>query len=128
MANLLTPDEVAAAYRKVSLYINSSSSPTERLFRKQRCFPVLYNSSPAQLVEFAKNLPSIPTGPDYAWHVTYYYLATGMEGRPDEEDHGIVMAPTAYDAKLIVARRCSKGDAALESWYMSCLEAVRYHG
>lgn len=29
------------------------------------------------------------------WRVTYYYLATGMEGRPDVEDYGIHEAETA---------------------------------
>ena len=39
------------------------------------------------------------------FHVTYYYLATGMEGRADSRDYGIVEAESADEAKDIVARR-----------------------
>src|SRR5262245_32835757 len=35
---------------------------------------------------------------DMPWHVTYYYLATGMEGRPDMEGSGVHMAPSAEAA------------------------------
>jgi hypothetical protein len=39
------------------------------------------------------------------WRVRYYYLATGMEGRPDEEDFGVVEAPSVEAAKDSVAQR-----------------------
>ena len=39
------------------------------------------------------------------YHVTYFYLATGMEGRPDEEDYGIVEAESPEEAKNIIGRR-----------------------
>lgn len=32
------------------------------------------------------------------YHVTYYYLATGMEGVPDRKDYGVVSAETAQAA------------------------------
>jgi hypothetical protein len=125
----LTPEQVAAAFRKVSLYINSAPTSAERNKRKRECFAALYTAIPQQLVDFATRLPDqSPPRSMSAWHVTYYYLATGMEGHADEEDHGVVMAATAEDAKRDVARRCSHGDPELESWYMSCLRADRYHG
>jgi hypothetical protein len=37
--------------------------------------------------------------------VTYFYLATGMEGIPDIVDHGIVEANSPEEAKDIVALR-----------------------
>lgn len=33
------------------------------------------------------------------YHVTYFYLATGMEGRADKRDYGIVEAESEKDAK-----------------------------
>jgi hypothetical protein len=39
------------------------------------------------------------------WHVRYRYLATGMEGRADQEDHGTVEAATAEEAKDIMSMR-----------------------
>ena len=32
------------------------------------------------------------------YHVTYYYLATGMEGRADTADYGVVEATTSQEA------------------------------
>lgn len=32
------------------------------------------------------------------WQVNYYYLATGMEGRADKEDYGVVDAVTSDEA------------------------------
>ena len=37
------------------------------------------------------------------YHVTYYYLATGMEGCADQKDFGIVVAETPDAAKDRVA-------------------------
>ena len=34
----------------------------------------------------------------HTYHVTYYYLATGMEGRADTADHGYVQAWSAKEA------------------------------
>ena len=39
------------------------------------------------------------------YHVTYYYLATGMDGRADDRDHGYVTASSAADACRIVGDR-----------------------
>jgi len=37
------------------------------------------------------------------FHVTYYYLATGMDGRADQRDYGTVEADTSDEAKEIAA-------------------------
>ena len=55
------------------------------------------------------------------FRVTYYYLATGMEGRPDEQDYGNVQADSADEAKNIVT--CMHGGASPE-WFKGCLTAV----
>jgi hypothetical protein len=39
------------------------------------------------------------------YHVTYYYLATGMEGIADEKDYGIIEAKNCDDAIDIVANK-----------------------
>ncbi len=39
------------------------------------------------------------------YHVTYFYLATGMDGIADTKDHGIVEASTKQEAMEIVAQR-----------------------
>lgn len=39
------------------------------------------------------------------FHVTYFYLATGMEGIPDTKDYGIIEADSAEDAKTIVTNK-----------------------
>ena len=58
------------------------------------------------------------------WHVTYYYLATGMEGRPDVEDYGVIAADNAAEAKEKAARRrhpkMSQRDL---DWCIGCLSA-----
>lgn len=41
------------------------------------------------------------------YHVTYYYLATGMEGHADTADYGLVEASSAEDASNIVGKRIS---------------------
>lgn len=38
------------------------------------------------------------------YHVTYYYLATGMEGRADTYDYGVVYANSKEEAIKKVAR------------------------
>jgi len=58
------------------------------------------------------------------WHVTYYYLATGMEGRPDVEDYGVVEAPDKNAAKLKAARqRHPKMSQRDIDWCVGCLTA-----
>lgn len=64
-----------------------------------------------------------------AWHVTYYYLATGMEGRADTHDYGIVYADTESEAKDIIVRReqaeCDPPIGFPSEFFKSCLEAKR---
>lgn len=47
---------------------------------------------------------SAPWASTMIYHVTYSYLATGMEGKADIRDHGVVKANSAEEAKDIVAR------------------------
>lgn len=56
------------------------------------------------------------------YHVTYYYLATGMEGEADTRDYGLVEAPTAKIACEIIAERDTP-DNELRDWIMGCLHA-----
>jgi hypothetical protein len=58
------------------------------------------------------------------YHVTYYYLATGMEGRPDIEDYGYINADSPEQARDHAAR--SKHPSLSESdiqWCIGCLTA-----
>lgn len=57
------------------------------------------------------------------FHVTYYYLATGMEGHADERDYGMVDAATADEAKTKVADHQCKGDSDTRSFFIGCLRA-----
>lgn len=59
------------------------------------------------------------------FHVKYYYCVTGMEGRADEKDYGIIDAPSAHEAKHMVAKQ-THPDASEERirWIMSCLSAT----
>lgn len=43
------------------------------------------------------------------WHVTYYYLATGMEGVAATKDYGIVEAETEEEAIAKIANAFQKG-------------------
>jgi|WetSurSiteA1Bulk_404760.scaffolds.fasta_scaffold347448_1 hypothetical protein len=70
------------------------------------------------------------------YHVTFFYLATGMEGIPDERDFGIIIAPTHFVAKLkVLEKYFSPDDYYLEpcklspqgftswEWIIVCLNA-----
>lgn len=66
------------------------------------------------------------------YHITYFYLATGMEGIPDTDDFGIVLAENEDEAKNIIIEiestkalnnRGSKWSDSDKSWYKSCLSA-----
>ena len=63
------------------------------------------------------------------YHVTYFYLATGMEGRPDTKDYGIVVAEDEEGAKNIVTTLQEHKEEPgwtvkqLDSWFKSCLSA-----
>ena len=39
------------------------------------------------------------------YHVTYYYLATGMEGLADTHDYGVIWAMSKEEAINLVAKR-----------------------
>jgi hypothetical protein len=54
------------------------------------------------------------------YHVTYFYLATGMEGIPDMKCFGIVEADSKRKAKESVIDQYGFKD---RDWYMSCLSA-----
>lgn len=60
------------------------------------------------------------------WHVTYYYLATGMEGRADTRDYGEVEADSANAAKDKVIQREFPGTSPQNrEWIKGCLTAER---
>jgi len=57
------------------------------------------------------------------WSVTYYYLATGMEGHPDTADYGVVLAATAADARNKVAQDRFPHDEKAKQFFFGCLTA-----
>lgn len=58
----------------------------------------------------------------FQYHVTYFYLATGMEGVPDTRDLGIVSARSEEDARRKAAEDMTpSGDKATIEWTMGCL-------
>lgn len=60
------------------------------------------------------------------YHVTYFYLATGMDGIPDKEDYGIVTADTEDMAKEIAAKnRHPKMSRQDLDWVKGCLSVRR---
>lgn len=63
-----------------------------------------------------------------SFHVTYFYLASGMEGHAETTDYGVVQADTASKACEIVADRETRRmrgylDSNLRSWMLGCLTA-----
>lgn len=66
------------------------------------------------------------------FRVRYFYLATGMEGRPDEEDHGEVEATSAEAARDVVAMReypidkmyGPNGIYSTREFFRGCLSAI----
>lgn len=60
------------------------------------------------------------------WHVTYYYLATGMEGRADTRDYGVVSAETADEAmNKVIEREFPSTSPQNKEWMKGCLSAER---
>jgi len=60
------------------------------------------------------------------YHVTLYYLASGMEGNPMTEDFGAVHARDAEAAKDSVISARYAGDSASDQEFMrGCLTAKR---
>lgn len=63
-----------------------------------------------------------PPNYDFTFHITYYYLATGMEGHADIHDYGEVTAKNQLEAKRKVAEReCKNPQDRL--FFMGCLSA-----
>lgn len=56
------------------------------------------------------------------YHVTYYYLATGMEGIADIRDYGVISASSPEDACNQIAVREEPNHVA---WMLSCLSASK---
>lgn len=67
------------------------------------------------------------------FHVTYFYLASGMEGMADERDFGVVEANTPEQAKDFVAAREYPTDImygpnnsySTREFFRGCLSAER---
>lgn len=58
------------------------------------------------------------------FHVTYFYLATGMEGREDRKDYGIINADSEDDAKEIAVQlRHPTSSRQDKDWIKGCLTA-----
>jgi len=55
------------------------------------------------------------------YHVTYYYLATGIEGRADTEDFGLIFANSAQDAINIIGlqRSPKEKNETYRNWGLS---------
>lgn len=52
------------------------------------------------------------------WHLTYYYLATGMEGRADTKDYGYFYTNTREEA----IEECAKYYQNGSNWGLSAKE------
>ena len=60
------------------------------------------------------------------WRITYFfYLATGMEGKPDVRDYGIVEANSAFEACVKSAKQHNPNHPDLEEWDRGCLRATK---
>ena len=58
------------------------------------------------------------------YHVTFYYLASGMEGHADRRDYGVVEAKSEKDAKCkAIGAQWPDADDATKSFVLSCLTA-----
>ena len=60
------------------------------------------------------------------YHVTYYYLATGMDGRPQTKDYGHVYANSVDEAKTTAMK--SNGEDTNCTFTRSCLTAKLVSG
>lgn len=63
----------------------------------------------------------------YPYHVTFFYLATGMEGHADTRDYGIFYANSEDEAKdkAINQNGGRMFDRSTWAWTKSCLTAKR---
>lgn len=57
------------------------------------------------------------------YNVTYWYLATGMDGVPDTHDYGVIEADSPEQARRKVAELDNPGKPDIQDWTMSCLSA-----
>lgn len=59
-----------------------------------------------------------------AYHVTYFYLASGMEGNPDIVDYGIIWAESKQEAINIVGKSRSPNEPReyYRNWGLSAKE------
>jgi hypothetical protein len=61
------------------------------------------------------------------YHVTYYYCATGMEGRADTRDHGLIQANSEQDAIEQLGKRLyPKSDKLTQTWGLMAKEIRDY--
>lgn len=57
------------------------------------------------------------------YHVTYYYLATGMEGYADTKDHGYILANSSSEAVQLMGKRLyPKSDTRTQTWGLKAKE------
>lgn len=59
------------------------------------------------------------------YHVTYYYLATGMDGNADTRDLGVFTAKSSEDAVEQAAFQMCRGDPSSKEFVKGCLTARR---
>ena len=60
------------------------------------------------------------------YHVTYYYLATGMEGVADTADYGLVEAESPEQAIEIVGKRMRPNEEPwVQVWGLSAKEVAK---
>lgn len=58
------------------------------------------------------------------YHVTFFYLATGMEGHADVRDYGYIEARDEQMAKITVTNEICKGQShESKQFFMGCLTA-----
>lgn len=58
------------------------------------------------------------------YQINFYYLATGMEGRADQQDYGTIDAATPEEAKMKAARERHPNMSEQDiRWVMGCLSA-----
>lgn len=60
------------------------------------------------------------------YHVTFYYLATGMEGRPLTDNYGVVLASSEDAAKEYILNTYHPNNSANDRAFIKgCLTAKR---
>lgn len=90
-----------------------------------------------ELIEKYRQEHGLPSPPPYhrptvrkpvpvtgSWHVTYYYLATGMEGNADTRSVGTFYGTEAEAIEQAAVQLC-RGDASAKAFIKGCLTAKR---